>query len=74
MLPVARYPRLVEWAPEMTAAEPEFHYRFGIDLFVAGARPWPAAATRRTRAARPGAYGQTFIYGQRNWHMGLVGY
>ena len=36
MLPVARYPRLVECAPEMTAAEPEFHYRFGIDLFVAG--------------------------------------
>ena len=36
MLPVARYPRLVECAPEMTSAEPEFHYRFGIGLFVAG--------------------------------------
>lgn len=36
MLPVARYPRMVECAPEMTTAEPEFHYRFGIDLFVAG--------------------------------------
>ncbi len=36
MLPVAQYPRMVECAPEMTAAEPEFHYRFGIDLFVAG--------------------------------------
>jgi len=36
MLPVAQYPRLVECAPEMTCAEPEFHYRFGIDLFIAG--------------------------------------
>jgi len=36
MLPVARYPRLVECAPEMTDVEPEFHYRFGIDLFIAG--------------------------------------
>jgi len=36
MLPLARYPRLVECAPEMTDVEPEFHYRFGIDLFIAG--------------------------------------
>jgi AcrR family transcriptional regulator len=36
MLPVARYPRLVECAPDMTDVEPEFHYRFGIDLFIAG--------------------------------------
>jgi TetR/AcrR family transcriptional regulator, tetracycline repressor protein len=42
MLPVARYPRLVECAPEMTTAEPEFHYRFGIDLFVAGVQAMAA--------------------------------
>jgi hypothetical protein len=36
MLPVAQYPRMVECAPEMTTVEPEFHYRFGIDRFVAG--------------------------------------
>jgi len=38
----ARYPRLVECAPEMTTAEPEFHYRFGIDLFVAGVQAMAA--------------------------------
>jgi TetR/AcrR family transcriptional regulator, tetracycline repressor protein len=38
MLPVARYPRLVECAAEMTDVEPEFHYQFGIDLFIAGVR------------------------------------
>ncbi len=42
MLPVARYPRLVECAPEMTWAEPEFHYRFGIDLFIAGVQAMTA--------------------------------
>lgn len=36
MLPVARYPQLVDCAPEMAIVEPEFHYRFGISLFVAG--------------------------------------
>jgi TetR/AcrR family transcriptional regulator, tetracycline repressor protein len=36
MLPVAQYPRMVECAPEMTSTEPEFHYRFGISLFIAG--------------------------------------
>ncbi len=35
-LPIAKYPRLVECAPQMTCVEPEFHYRFGIDLFIAG--------------------------------------
>lgn len=39
MLPGAKYPRLVECAAPMTACDdPEFHYRFGIDLFVAGVR------------------------------------
>jgi hypothetical protein len=37
MLPAARYPRLVECAVPMTTCDdPEFHYRFGIDLFIAG--------------------------------------
>jgi AcrR family transcriptional regulator len=39
MLPTAKYPRLVECAGPMTACDdPEFHYRFGIDLFIAGVR------------------------------------
>jgi len=39
MLPTARYPRLVECAVPMTACDdPEFHYRFGIQLFIDGVR------------------------------------
>jgi TetR/AcrR family transcriptional regulator, tetracycline repressor protein len=39
MLPLAKYPRLIECAAPMTACDdPEFHYRFGIDLFIAGVR------------------------------------
>ncbi|MBO0819523.1 MAG: TetR family transcriptional regulator [Nocardiopsaceae bacterium] len=37
MLPVARYPRLVECAGPMTVPDdPDFHYDFGISLFIAG--------------------------------------
>jgi TetR/AcrR family transcriptional regulator, tetracycline repressor protein len=37
MLPVDQYPRVVECAEPLTSCEdPEFHYRFGIDLFIAG--------------------------------------
>jgi TetR/AcrR family transcriptional regulator, tetracycline repressor protein len=37
MLPPDRYPCLVASAAPMTACEdPEFHYRFGIDLFIGG--------------------------------------
>lgn len=49
MLPVDRYPRVVECAEPLTSCDdPEFHYRFGIDLFIAGveamaARVNPAA-------------------------------
>ena len=44
MLPASRYPRLVECAVPMTNCdEPDFHYRFGIDLFIAGVEA--AAAT-----------------------------
>ncbi len=36
MLPPDRYPRLVEAAGPMTACDdPDRHYRFGIDLFIA---------------------------------------
>jgi AcrR family transcriptional regulator len=39
MLPAAKYPHLVECAAPMTACDnPELHYRFGIDLFMAGVR------------------------------------
>jgi TetR/AcrR family transcriptional regulator, tetracycline repressor protein len=39
MLPVNRFPRLVECAAPMTASEdPDFHYSFGIDLFIAGVK------------------------------------
>ena len=44
MLPPARYPRLVECAVPMSSCDDaEFHYRFGIELFVDGVR---AAAAR----------------------------
>jgi AcrR family transcriptional regulator len=45
MLPAARYPRLVECAAPMTACDdPDFHYRFGIGLFIDGVK---AAAARQ---------------------------
>lgn len=36
MLPADQYPHLVDCAVPFTTVDPEFHYRFGIDLFVAG--------------------------------------
>jgi hypothetical protein len=46
MLPASRYPRLIECAVPMTACdEPEFHYRFGIGLFIDGVK---AAAERNS--------------------------
>ena len=37
MMPPDRYPRLVEAAEPMTACDdPDFHYQFGIDLFIRG--------------------------------------
>ena len=45
MLPPDRYPRLIECAAPMTACDdPEFHYRFGIKLFINGVK---AAASQR---------------------------
>jgi AcrR family transcriptional regulator len=44
MLPASKYPRLIECAVPMTTCdEPEFHYRFGIRLFIDGVK---AAALR----------------------------
>jgi TetR/AcrR family transcriptional regulator, tetracycline repressor protein len=43
-LPGDRYPRVVECAAELTAwDDPDFHYRFGIDLFIAGVEAMAAA-------------------------------
>jgi len=49
-LPPSRYPRLVECAIPMTACDdPETHYQFGIDMFMAGVTAMAARA-----AGRPG--------------------
>ncbi len=50
MLPASRYPRLIECAVPMTNCdEPDFHYRFGIGLFIDGVK---AAAGRTTADTR----------------------
>jgi TetR/AcrR family tetracycline transcriptional repressor len=36
LLPVDKFPHLVECAAPFTTGDAEFHYRFGIDLFIAG--------------------------------------
>ena len=46
MLPTARYPRLVEAAAYMANCDPDFHYRMGVELFIAGVR---ALADRQRR-------------------------
>jgi TetR/AcrR family transcriptional regulator, tetracycline repressor protein len=38
MLPVAKYPRLVDCASAMASCDPDLHYRLGVDLFIAGVR------------------------------------
>jgi TetR/AcrR family transcriptional regulator, tetracycline repressor protein len=38
LLPPDRYPRLVEAAQPMSLCDPEFHYSFGVDLFIAGVK------------------------------------
>jgi TetR/AcrR family tetracycline transcriptional repressor len=38
MLPTARYPHLVQCAAPMANCDPEFHYRLGVQLFIAGVR------------------------------------
>ena len=52
MLPPDRYPRVVECAAALAACDdPEFHYRFGIDLFIAGVE---AVASRLAPGDAPG--------------------
>ena len=47
-LPPSRYPRLVECAIPMTACDdPETHYQFGIDMFMAGVTTMAARAAAR---------------------------
>ena len=38
MLPTARYPRLIECATPMADCDPDFHYRLGVEMFIAGVR------------------------------------
>jgi len=38
MLPAARYPRLVECAAPMADCDRDFHYRLGVEMFIAGVR------------------------------------
>src|SRR5690242_18644555 len=38
LLPPDQFPRLVEAAEPMSSCDPDFHYRFGVDLFIAGVR------------------------------------
>jgi len=38
MLPAARYPRLVECSAPMANCDTEYHYRLGVDLFIAGVK------------------------------------
>jgi hypothetical protein len=55
MLPASRYPRLIECAVPMTTCdEPDFHYRFGIGLFIDGVK----AAARASPASGQGISGR----------------
>ncbi len=42
LLPPDRYPCLVEAAGPMSTSDPEFHYRFGVDMFIAGVQAMAA--------------------------------
>jgi hypothetical protein len=42
MLPTARYPHLVRCAAPMANCDPDFHYRLGVELFIAGVRAMAA--------------------------------
>ena len=37
-LPADEFPSLVECAVPFTTVDPDFHYKFGIDLFIAGVK------------------------------------
>jgi len=38
MLPAARYPHLIECAAPMANCDLDFHYRLGVEMFIAGVR------------------------------------
>jgi AcrR family transcriptional regulator len=38
LLPPAKFPCLIEAAEPMSSCDPGFHYKFGVDLFIAGVR------------------------------------
>ena len=38
MLPAAKYPHLVQCAAPMADCDPDFHYRLGVEMFIAGVR------------------------------------
>jgi len=46
MLPAARYPRLIECSGPMADCDPDFHFRLGVEMFIAGVR---ATAERQQR-------------------------
>ena len=48
MLPAARYPHLVQCAEPMANCDPEFHYRLGVELFIAGVRAMAERVTAGT--------------------------
>jgi len=53
-LPPARYPRLVECAGPMTACDdPEEHFRFGVEMFIAGVTGMAARYTAARDEAAP---------------------
>jgi TetR/AcrR family transcriptional regulator, tetracycline repressor protein len=46
LLPPDKFPRLVECAAPMTASDnPDFHYKLGVDLFIAGVQALAATGT-----------------------------
>ena len=61
LLPPDRYPRLVEAAAPMTACaveDQDFHYTFGIDLFIAGVREMAVRATAERATTEPATTGR----------------
>jgi hypothetical protein len=61
LLPPDRYPRLVEAATPMTtctAEDQDFHYRFGIDLFIAGVQAMAVSASTVSASTGPATAGR----------------
>jgi AcrR family transcriptional regulator len=54
LLPPDRYPHVVEAAAELTACDdPDLHYQFGVDLFIAGVQAVAGEADGRRHPAGP---------------------